>query len=209
MIRASAQFLLVSALLGACASQPKLDPVSQPSAESDNPSATELLRLGREAARRGDAVRAEQYLALAIEQGGDARVVMPILLRACIKSSHLRTALNHAEPYLLANPEDDELRKLVATIHLGLGQTADARRELGLLLQRDENNPDAHYLLGVIASDHELPSARLHLQLAIEHTRSEEQRIEIRSRLAELELREREVKARRGAPVEADAGDGS
>lgn len=187
-----AKILLLSALLCACASGPNIDPNHPASLEKA--SAAELLTVGRDAAQRGDSVRAEQYLAMAMEEGADARVVMPILLKACIRSSHLRTALNHAEPHLLANPEDDELRKLVANIHLGLGQTADARRELGLLLQRSESNPDAHYLLGVIATREDIGAARAHFLKAIEYTDSEERRTEVRSRLSELELREREAR---------------
>lgn len=206
MAQLSAKVLIISAFLGACASGPKVDPNHQ--ASLDKTSAAELLKVGRDAAQRGDSVRAEQYLAMAIEQGADARIVMPILLKACIRSSHLRTALNHAEPYLLANPEDDELRMLVATIHLGLGQTADARRELGLLLQRNESNPDAHYLLGVIATSEDIGVARKHFLKALQNTDREERRTEVRSRLAELDLREREVRLSSTNSVPPDAGDG-
>jgi hypothetical protein len=146
--------------------------------------------LFRSAAQRGDSVRAEQYLALAIDQGADRRRVMPVLLGACLSSSHLRAALNHAKPYLLDHPEDDALRYLVATIHLGLGQLVAARQELGLLLQRDGGNPDAHYLLGILDAAVSIESARAHFLEAIAHSKDTEQKTEIRSRLAELSLRE-------------------
>ena len=184
--------LIAALLLLGCASGPKLEPPHQSSRPKDERPTVELVARGRDAAMRGDAVRAEQYLSLAIEQGADRRVVMPLLLKACLRSSHLRAALNHAEPYLLEHPDDDALRYLVANIHLGLGQVVPARRELGLLLQRDESNPDAHYLLGVIESASQIGAARNHFLTVVEHSTDEEQKIEVRSRLAELALRERE-----------------
>jgi tetratricopeptide (TPR) repeat protein len=181
---------LLMALGVGCANGPRPQPAVP---ETDAPSRQELVRLGREAARRGDSVRAEEYLNLAIEQGADRRQVMPLLLDACVRSSHLRAALNHAEPYLLDHPEQDRLRYLVATIDLGLGQIAAAKRELGLLLQRSDNNADAHYLLGVIESGIDVESARRHFLAVLRHSKDDEQRVEVDSRLAELRLREREL----------------
>jgi hypothetical protein len=186
------RLVLTAVLLGGCASGPRPDPAT--AADQALRPAAELVALGRKAASRGDAVRAEQYLALAIEQGADRRRVMPILLRACLTSSHLRAALNHAEPYLLDHPEDDSLRYLVSTIHLGLGQVTAARRELGLLLQRDERNPDAHYLLGILDASVDVEGARSHFEEASVHSKDEEQRTEIQSRLAELRLREEQAR---------------
>jgi thioredoxin-like negative regulator of GroEL len=153
------------------------------------PNTTDLVSQGQRAAERGDAVRAEQYLSLAIEQGAERRVVMPILLQACLESSHLRAALNHAEPYLLEHPGDDALRYLVANLHLGLDQVAPARRELELLLQRNPDDPDAHYLLGILDVEVDTESAREHLLSAAKHTKDRAQRIEVTSRLAQLRLR--------------------
>ncbi|MGC4068893.1 MAG: hypothetical protein QM784_30470 [Polyangiaceae bacterium] len=112
-----------------------------------------------------------------------------MLLEACLQSSHLRAALNHAAPYLLEHPEDDALRYLVATVHVGLGQTLEARRELGLLLQRNDSNPDAHYLLGVIEAETNVASARGHFLEVLRYSKDDRQRIEVKSRLAELGLR--------------------
>jgi Flp pilus assembly protein TadD len=185
--------LAAAVLLSGCASGPKPEPAAPASAAKDTRPASELVARGREAAARGDAVRAEQYLSLAIEQGADRRQVMPLLLEACLKSSHLRAALNHAEPYLLDHPEDDSLRYLVATIHLGLGQVVPAKRELGLLLQRNPSNADAHYLLGIIESGGNVEAARTHFLAVLAHSKDQEQKIEVESRLAELRLREREL----------------
>lgn len=156
-------------------------------------SATGLVARGREAVKRGDAVRAEQYLSMAIDAGADSREVMPLLLEACLASSHLRAALNYAEPYLLDHPQDDALRYLVATIHLGLGQAVPAKRELRLLLERDGINADAHFLLAIIESEGDASAAREHFLAVLAHTKDKEQRIEVESRLAMLKVRNREV----------------
>jgi tetratricopeptide (TPR) repeat protein len=197
---------LMAHTLGGCAAGPLPESATAAAVEKDRRPAAELVEMGRNAAARGDAVRAEQYLALAIEQGADRRRVMPILLRACLTSSHLRAALNHAEPFLLDHPEDDSLRYLVATIHLGLGQVAAARRELGLLLQRDGSNADAHYLLGILDAAGDIETARAHFQQASAHSKDEGQRTEIRSRLAELQLRAAQARDELPLPARRQGG---
>lgn len=206
--------ILLFVAVGGCAAGQNPTPTAPTGSVEEQRPVEELLARGREAARRGDAVRAEQYLALAIEQGADRQRVMPMLLRACLSSSHLRAALNYAEPYLLEHPEDDRLRYLVANVHLGLGKVVEAKRELGLLLQRDPRNPDAHYLLGVVDTVADPSHARAHFLQALEQSKDAGQRTEIGSRLAMLALRDSEHdavhsrEAGRGVMAsEVDAGD--
>lgn len=187
-VRPTIPVLFVLTLLCGCATTSKHN-AAAPSTDASNVAA--LLAKGREAAARGDAVRAEQYLSLAIKRGADKGEVLPVLLRSCLRSSHLRAALNHAQPYLLEHPEDDALRFLVATIHVGLGQRAAARRELELLLDRSPRDPDGHYLLGILDADFDAPAAKSHFEAAIKDTKDEDQRVEVQSRLAELRLSER------------------
>ena len=73
--------MLAALLFLGCASGPKPTPTSQAASANGERPAAELLASGRDAAARGDAVRAEQYLSLAIEQGADRREAMPLLLR--------------------------------------------------------------------------------------------------------------------------------
>jgi predicted Zn-dependent protease len=190
MMRPFIPILLALTLLSGCAGTPKPTAAAP---TQDAPTLAKLIAKGKDAARQGDAVRAEQYLALAIHQGANKVEVMPVLLRSCLKSSHLRAALNHAQPYLLEHPEDDSLRYLVATIHLGLGQRTAARRELAMLLDHNPDDPDGHYLLGVLDTEFDPRSAKAHFDAAVEHTKNEEQRIEIQSRLVELRHAKREL----------------
>src|SRR5664279_1865398 len=70
-------------------------------ANSRRDSAVKLYRRGLEAARTGDSIRAEQYLSMAANAGYDQRRIMPLILTVCLQASRLRSALDHAEPYLL------------------------------------------------------------------------------------------------------------
>lgn len=160
---------------------------ARPPAAGD-PSAGVLEARGRLAASHGDSVRAEQYLALALERGAKRSRVLPLLLRACLSSSHLRAAINYAEPYLRDHPRDRALRYLVATMHVGLGQSDAARRHLELLLHDQPGDTDAHYLLGVLDSANDPDAARNQFRKYLDGAPTGRRAAEVRSRLAELDL---------------------
>ncbi len=151
--------------------------------------ASRYFQQGREAARNGDTLRAEQYLSLALEGGFNQQKLLPLMLKVCLQSSRLRSALDHAEPYLLQHPEDRTLRYLVATIHLSLGQIEEARLNLEQLLRTDMKDADAHYLLGILELKTTPGDAAEHLHtyllLAPEGVRA----AEVKSRLIEIEVR--------------------
>jgi len=185
--------LLLAGLSGCSSATPEAR-VPTPAA-TNGEQARVLFQRGREAADRGDSVRAEQYLSLALERGYDESRVLPVLLRVCLASSRLRAALDHAEPYLRDHPEAEALRYLVATIHAGLGQTEDARLDLGQLLRTNPNSGDGHYLLGILDSDTDASSAHAHFRSYLDVAPQGEHAAEVRSRLAELAVRD-EAKAR-------------
>jgi len=112
--------------------------------------AQELYDRGIAAARNGDHVRAEQYLVAAVDRGYDEDEVMPLLLRSCVASNRLSAALRYAHPYLRDHPEDWSLRYLVATIHLGLGESDTAHRELLQVIEDAPEEPAAYYALGML-----------------------------------------------------------
>jgi predicted Zn-dependent protease len=150
---------------------------------------------GRSAAARGDTVRAEQYLSIAIERGFNQRDVLPLLLEVCVTGARLRAALNHAEPYLRDHPDDYFLRYLVANIELGLGETGTARAELERITREHPRHADAHYLLGVLALDASPESARADFQRYLELAPDGEHAGEARGRLAELSFRDQNGEA--------------
>jgi len=163
--------------------------VAAPNANPDSRDAAVLFANGREAAERGDAIRAEQYLSLALARGYERSVIIPLLLQVCIAGSHLRAALNHAEPYLRQHPDDQRLRYLVATIHLGLGQREEARTNLEQLLRANPDYADAHFLLGVLESEEDESEARVHLLRCLELAPNGEHAPEVRGRLSEMAVR--------------------
>ncbi len=201
MLPKNLAILLVCAVLPACGASQHAAPVARAGSAVANQAneAEDLARRGREAAAAGDAVRAEQYLALAIERGAKGADLLPTLLRVCLSSSHLRAALNHAQPFLARHPDDDQLRYLVASIHLSLGQHDEAKATLELLLLRKSDHADAHYLLGVVESESNVDSAREHFRAYLEHAPNGRHAPEVRSRLSELLIRERQATS---APAE-------
>jgi Flp pilus assembly protein TadD len=126
---------------------------SPAAAPSRVPSAAELFARGMHLAARGDALRGEQYLLMAMRAGyPPERVIVP-LVRVCIASARLRAALAHAQPYLQRRPGTWQLRYLTAAIHLALGQPIEALTELRRLLAQRPSAGHAHYLMGIALRD--------------------------------------------------------
>ena len=186
---ASTLIFLLANLLSACgAAVPS--PTDVAVAASPEHDAARLYSLGERAAANGDSVRAEQYLSLAIQRRYRVERALPLLLSVCVSSSRLRAALNHAEPYLRSHPEDVSLRYLVATIRVGLGEEQTARLELERILQEAPDNPDAHYLLGVLDEPMSAEDARRHFRTYLAATPTGKRAADVRGRLAELAVRE-------------------
>jgi tetratricopeptide (TPR) repeat protein len=125
-------------------------PASAPSAPSPGDEAQRAFERGRELARLGDSVRAEQYLAAALRGGYQPLETLRWLIGVCSAGSRLRAAIHYAEPYLAAHPEAAGLRYVVATLLLGLGQPLRARELLLEIAERAPELGDARYLLGLV-----------------------------------------------------------
>jgi predicted Zn-dependent protease len=143
--------MLLPIWLAACATAPKPPVASAPDAART--SANTLFERGMEFARRGDTLRAEQYITLAVESGFPrAQSILP-LVQVCIASSRLRAALTYAQPYLRSHPRAWPLRYLVASIELALGHESTALRELQRVVAQQPEAAHAHYLIAVIERD--------------------------------------------------------
>lgn len=106
-----------------------------------------LYARGLDWARRGDMVRAEQYMALAVRGGYPERQALVAIVEACLAASRLRAALNYAEPYVRRHPDAWRVRLLVASIHAALGHDLVARDEMRRTLRHPEAGAETHYLL--------------------------------------------------------------
>jgi tetratricopeptide (TPR) repeat protein len=204
------RFFFAVALLLACVSCGASRPASLAPGQQGGPDPLEVLtaealfQRGHESANRGDTVRAEQYLQLALEKGYDRGRALPVLLNVCLSSGRLRSALNYAEPELRLRPDDAELRYLVASIHWGLGQRHEARDELKQLLRVEPKQAAALYLLGVIEADDfgQDNSAREYFQSYLAAAPRGKHAAEIRNRLSGLDA-QRAVASRTDSPASA------
>lgn len=115
--------------------------------------AAQLFHLGSELGERGDSIRAEQYLAAAMERGYPEAEVIPRLMEVCIGASRLSAALGYAEPYLARHDDDWALRLLVATLQMTLQQAEAARGNLERVIAERPEEASSHYLLGVLLRD--------------------------------------------------------
>jgi hypothetical protein len=90
---------------------------------------------------------------------------------------------------LLQHPENQSLRFLVATIQLSLGQIDAAQVQLEELLRTNEQNPDAQYLLGILAMESAPSEATGHFNKYLTLSPKGDRSAEARSRLTELDVR--------------------
>jgi hypothetical protein len=139
--------------LAGCAHRDASAGVARSSAGAEQLGADALLARGVASLRAGDGLRAEQYLVLAARAGAPAsRVIVP-LVQACVSSSRLQSALDHALPHLRRHPDAWRLRLVVVAIQLALGRTTLAQAELERVLRIEPRAAAAHYLRAVIARD--------------------------------------------------------
>lgn len=112
-----------------------------------------LIRKARAYASIGDATRAEEYLNAARASGGDERKILRLLLEVCIGDRRYRGAIGYAENFLRRHPRDPDLRFLVATLHVALGNSQHALRELRTVVAESPRNVEARYVLAVVLRD--------------------------------------------------------
>jgi Tfp pilus assembly protein PilF len=161
MIREARLLAAAAVLVSACAhggqaSAPPADPL-------DQIGAAELFERGMSYRRRGDFVRAEQYVSAAVKRGYPKARALPVLIRACVASSRHRTALAWAVPYLEDHPADWRLRYVVATLFLAVGDNRRGRAELERVVatQPDASAP-IFALAELSAAAHDRKAARRH-----------------------------------------------
>lgn len=112
-----------------------------------------LFARGRAFANVADFTRAEQYLSAAIDAGGDAREILPILLRVCVAERRYRVAIDYTQRYLRRQPADHRMRLVLGTLYVNVGEPEAAKEELDRVLAADPDAAPAHYARGVLARD--------------------------------------------------------
>ncbi len=141
-------------LLVACVQEP---PKSRVEKDLDTVRAEEtpekLFARGRAFANVADFTRAEQYLSAAIDAGGDAREILPILLRVCVAERRYRVAIDYTQRYLRKQPADHRMRLVLGTLYVNVGELDSAKEELDRVLAADPDAAPAHYARGVLARE--------------------------------------------------------
>jgi len=112
-----------------------------------------LLARGLGFAQVGDLTRAEQYLVAALDAGASADKVLPKLLIVCIASAHYRAGLEYAAPELQRNPANASLRFVVAELEAFTGDSAAARKNLGMVTEAEPTEPAPHFAYGRLLRD--------------------------------------------------------
>jgi Flp pilus assembly protein TadD len=181
------QHLAIVALLaaigsGACASKPSDRVAHDVTIVREERTPDKLVARGMAFAGVGDLVRAEQYLAAALDAGADPNLVLPKLLRVCITSGNHLAAINYATPLLQQHPDDAHLRFVVAELRVVTGDTQGARADLSQVVEQTPDDPAPHFAYAhllrdkigdPVAADREL---RAYLRLAPEGEHAEEAR---------------------------------
>ena len=143
--------LLLTLCLGACARSVKAPDVESRS-EAERQVST-LMQRAHLFADAADYTRAEQYLNLATERGGDPKQVMPLLIDVCVRDQRYRAALQYAEEHLRQHPRSYRLRFIEATLLRALGDVARSRQELQRVLDASPEYADAHYSMALLLRD--------------------------------------------------------
>ncbi|MCU0658986.1 MAG: tetratricopeptide repeat protein [Polyangiaceae bacterium] len=148
------RWVVVAALLAAgCVKQPGAEMKGQLETVRREHTWEKLYEKGRGFAAIGDQTRAEQYLAAALDAGGDGKKILPLLMSVCVEAKKLRVAIDYGESYLKKNPTDTKLRHLLGTLYLALGENQHAREQFEEVLRRAPDEAETHYALGVLLRD--------------------------------------------------------
>ena len=142
--------VLLSLLLAVsgCSQATQKDSASSADVASDDAAAAKtLLELGVQFARSGDSVRAEQYLAAAMEAGADPNLALFPLLKLCIKAGRFEAAAQYAETYQRDVSAQRELCMLLGGLYVTLEQNDKAIQLLTRVTQKYPDYALAHFLL--------------------------------------------------------------
>jgi predicted Zn-dependent protease len=115
--------------------------------------AEELFQVALFQARRGDLLRAEQYLVAARDHGYDDVATTYWLIRVCVLSGRYHSGLRHAARHLQQHPSDWRLRLIVASIYEALGEPVRAQSELENVVRREPSQALPRFRLGMLYRD--------------------------------------------------------
>jgi len=146
-------FVALAAAVGGCGAAPHQNVRSNLEVMERERTEDKLFERGRAFAAVGDHTRAEQYLSMALDAGGDAEKILPLLLHACVEGERYLVALQYARTELRRNPDDARLQFVVASLEAAVGDQKKALAELRALTMREPDDAEAHFALAAIVRD--------------------------------------------------------
>ena len=151
-MRGTAALLGLVATLVACG-PPTSDRIKNAEKLGKQETPAQLVEAGRAFAAVGDTTRAEEYLAAALERGGDETKITPLLLEICVRDGRYQMAIEYARPYLGKHPGDHRTRYVLATLYAGVGDLDRAQAEAEGVIAARPAEPEPHFLLATVLRD--------------------------------------------------------
>ncbi len=136
-----------------CVRQPGAEMKSQVETIRREQTWQKLYERGKAFAAVGDQTRAEQYLAAALDAGGDGKKITPLLMGVCVEAKKYRVGIDYGEAHLKKFPDDIKLRHLLGTLYLALGETPAARSHFQEVLRQSPDEAETHYALALLFRD--------------------------------------------------------
>lgn len=139
----------------ACSRAPEAPPPHTASSElaERKAAAADLLELGLHFAHGGDSVRAEQYLAAALDAGADPNRALLPLLKLCIKAGRFEAAAQYAESYVKEVQAERDVNMLIGGLYITLDQTDKAIVHLERVVKKHPEHALAQLLLARLLRD--------------------------------------------------------
>jgi Flp pilus assembly protein TadD len=186
VLRSAVAFVALASLLWGCGgSTPGSDPARTLAIVQKGEDPKKLLDRARAFAAVGDTSRAEQYFAAAIAHGADEAVVIPQLVKVCVRDGRYELAIDYAQRYAQQHPSDSRIRYLLGTLYAAIGDGGRARRELEFVVTAKPDDAEPHWALAKVLLDEAKDPAlaedqfREYLRLAPTGTHAEEARASI------------------------------
>lgn len=148
-MRAQFLFLALAALSG-CAHLGS----SAPETPAQPLTAEELLQIAGAAEQSGDGLRAQEYLLSALRAGVDQKRALPWLLRLYVADGQYRMAIDTTLDSLRAQPDDVDLRLLLAHLYEATELEAGAAEEYERVISAAPNDARAHFALAALLHEH-------------------------------------------------------
>lgn len=125
-----------------------------------------LYDMGREFARKGDHLRAAQYLTIVFDRGYEPKLVVSALMNVYVSTSRFRDAIEVADRRLSQDPYDWRLHLVVAALAVSVNDGPKATQHVGKAIAQAPNDAAANYLAAVVARDFATDEARARAHFA-------------------------------------------